>query len=200
MFNKFGRAMAACMVLVLAVPASGQQGFSDSFTFLKAVSERDGDKVTDLVSEPGTTVINTRDRGSGEGALHIVVRGRDSSWLAFLLGKGARPDIQSNRGETPLTMAAQIGWLEGAEILLARQASVNLGNGRGETPLILATQRRDVAMVRLLLSRGADPKRTDNVAGMSALDYAQQDPRAGAVLKLLEAKAAPARPAAGPTR
>ncbi len=200
MFNKFGRALAASMVLVLAVPASGQQGYSDSFNFLKAVRERDGGKVTDLVSEPGSIVVNTRDRGSGEGALHIVVRGRDSNWLAFLLGKGARPDLQSNRGETPLTLAAQIGWVEGAEILLSKRASVNLANGRGETPLILATQRRDLAMIRLLLSRGADPKRTDNVAGMSALDYAKQDPRAGAVLKMLEAKAAAARPVSGPTR
>jgi ankyrin repeat protein len=199
-FNKFGRALAACMVLMLTVPAAGQQSFSDSFTFLKAVRERDGDKVTDLVSEPGSVVINARERGSGEGALHIVVRGRDLNWLSFLLIKGARPDLQSNRGETPLTLAAQIGWVEGAEQLLARRASVNLANGRGETPLILATQRRDLAMVRLLLSRGADPKRTDNVAGMSALDYARQDPRAVVVLKLLEAKAAPAKPVAGPTK
>jgi ankyrin repeat protein len=198
-FNKFGRILAASTVLVLAVPASGQQTFSDSFTFLKAVKERDGDKVTSLVSEPGTTVINTRDRGSGEGALHILVRGRDLNWLAFLLGKGARPDIQTNRGETPLTLAAQIGWVEGAEQLISRRASIDLANGRGETPLILATQRRDVPMVRLLLSRGADPKRTDNVAGMSAIDYARQDPRAAAVLKMLEAKGA-AKPAAGPAK
>jgi ankyrin repeat protein len=199
-FNKFGRLAAASMVLMLAVPVSGQQTFSDSFTFLKAVRERDGEKVTNLVAEPGSVVINTRDRGSGEGALHIVVRGRDLNWLAFLLGKGARPDLQTSRGETPLTLAAQIGWVEGAEQLLLRRASVNLANSRGETPLILATQRRDLAMVRLLLGRGADPKRADNVAGMSALDYARQDPRAGAVLKLLEAKAAPAKPVAGPTR
>lgn len=201
-FNKFGRALAAATVMMLAVPASGQQSFSDSYNFLKAVKERDGAKVTDLVGEPSTgmVVINTRERGTGEGALHIVVRGRDLNWLAFLLGKGARPDIQSNRGETPLTLAAQIGWVEGAEELLARRASVDLANGRGETPLILATQRRDLAMVRLLLARRADPKRTDNVAGMSALDYAKQDPRAAAVLKLLEAKAGPARPSAGPTK
>jgi ankyrin repeat protein len=199
-FNKFGRVLAASMAMLLAVPASGQQTFSDSFTFLKAVRERDGDKVTALVSEPGSVVINTRDRSNGEGALHIVVRGRDLNWLAFLLGKGARPDIQTNRGDTPLTLAAQIGWLEGVEHLLARRASVDLPNGRGETALILATQRRDVPLVRLLLSRRADPKRTDNVAGMSALDYAKQDPRAGAVLKLLEAKVAPAKPVAGPTR
>lgn len=200
MFNKFGRVLAASIVLALAAPAAGQQTFSDSFAFLKAVRERDGAKVTDLVAEPGSVVINSRDRGNGEGALHIVVRGRDLTWLAFLLGKGARPDLQSNRGDTPLTLAAQIGWLEGVDHLLAKRASIDLPNGRGETALILATQRRDVPLVRLLLSRRADPKRTDNVAGMSALDYAKQDPRAVAVLKLLEAKVAPARPVAGPTR
>jgi uncharacterized protein len=198
--NKFGRAAAASMILVLAVPAAGQQSYSDGFTFLKAVRERDGDKVTSLVAEPGSVVINTRDRGNGEGAIHIVTRGRDLNWLAFLLGKGARPDLQTNRGDTALTLAAQIGWTEGVELLLSRRATVDLPNGRGETALILATQRRDMPLVRLLLSRNANPKRTDNVAGMSALDYARQDPRATMVLKLLEAKAGPAKPAAGPSK
>lgn len=202
MHNKFGRALAASIVLALAaVPAFAQMTYSDSYTFLKAVKERDGAKVNELVGgSTGTIVINSRDRTNGEGALHYTVRARDIIWLSFLLGKGARPDIQSNRGDTPLTLAAQIGWVEGAEQLLVRRASVDLANGRGETPLILATQRRDLAMVRLLLGRRADPKRTDNVAGMSALDYAKQDPRAGAVLKLLEARLAPPKPAAGPTK
>ncbi|HYE29560.1 MAG TPA: ankyrin repeat domain-containing protein [Allosphingosinicella sp.] len=200
MYHKFGRTVAASIALtVAAVPAAGQS-FSDSYTFLKAVKERDGAKVSALIEAPGSIVINTRDRANGEGALHYMVRARDLTWLAFLLGKGARPDVQSNRGDTPLTLAAQIGWLEGAEQLLSRRASVDLANGRGETPLILATQRRDLALVRLLLARRADPKRTDNVAGMSALDYARQDPRAGAVLKLLEAKAAARPPVQGPTR
>ncbi|MEA3065412.1 MAG: uncharacterized protein QOJ27_1864 [Sphingomonadales bacterium] len=201
MYNKFGRALAASMALALvAAPAFGQMGsYSDSYSFLKAVKDRDGPKVNELVSAPGSVVVNVRDRTNGEGALHYMVRARDLTWLAFLLGKGARPDLQSNRGDTPLTLAAQIGWVEGAEQLLLRRASVDLANGRGETALILATQRRDLAMVRLLLARRADPNRTDNVAGMSALDYAKQDPRANAVLKLLEAKAA-AKPSAGPVR
>jgi hypothetical protein len=44
-------------------------------------------------------------------------------------------------------------------------------------------------MVRLLLSHGADPKRTDHAAGYSALDYARQDNRAAPILRLLESKA-----------
>ena len=200
MLNKFGRVAAASIFLTLGAVAASGQNFSDSFTFLKAVKERDGTKVQDLVNAAGSNVINVRDRANGEGALHYMVRARDISWLAFLLGKGARPDIQSNRGETPLTLAAQIGWLEGAEQLLARRASVDLPNGRGETALILATQRRDLAMVRLLLARRADPNKADRVAGMSALDYAKQDPRAGTVLRLLEAKPATTKPVQGPTR
>lgn len=170
----------------LATSAISQTTYADSYTFLQAVKERDSATAIKIINELGSVALNSRDRTNGEGALHYLVRGRDANWLAFLLGKGARPNLQSNRGDTPLTLAVQIGWLEGAESLLARAASVDLANGRGETPLIIATQRRDLPLVRLLLSRRADPLRTDNVAGMSALDYARQDPRGTGVLSLLE--------------
>jgi uncharacterized protein len=196
--NKFGRGIAASLALALiAVPAAAQT-FSDSYTFLKAVKERDGDKVTGLVTAAGSTVINTRDRANGDGAIHYVVRDRDYTWLSFLLGKGARADLQNNRGETPLILAAQLGWTEGAQLLLRQGATVDQANSRGETPLILAVQRRDLATTRLLLSKGANPRRTDNVAGLSALDYAKQDSRAAAILKLLEAGPTKAKPAQGP--
>jgi ankyrin repeat protein len=116
-----------------------------------------------------------------------------------MLGKGARPDLQNKEGMTPLAIAAQIGWIEGAELLLRRKAKVDLANSRGETPLILAVQRRDLEMVRLLVDKGADPKRQDSVAGYSALDYARRDGRSQAILKLLETPAKPARAVAGPS-
>jgi ankyrin repeat protein len=178
-------ALAAVALVLLAVPALAQS-FSESFTFLKAVRDRDGATVQGLVATPNPAVINARDGAAGEGALHILARGRDLNWLSFLLGRGARPDIQSNDGTTPLILAAQLGWYEGAERLLARRANPNLGNSRGETPLILAVQRRDLTMVRLLRAQGADPNQTDNVAGYSALDYARQDRRAAAILQELE--------------
>ncbi|HEY0043125.1 MAG TPA: ankyrin repeat domain-containing protein [Allosphingosinicella sp.] len=200
---KFGRAAAAALVLAVAAPVIAPpavaQSYSEGYTFLKAVKERDAEKVTALVSRPGTTVVNTRDRGTGETALHTMVRGRDYTWLSFLIGKGARVDIQNNAGDTPLNLAAQIGWTEGAELILARGGSVDLANRRGETPLILAVQRGDLAMTRLLLRGGANPKKADNVAGYTALDYAKQAGRSPALLKLLEGQAAkPARGVAGP--
>jgi ankyrin repeat protein len=64
-----------------------------------------------------------------------------------------------------------------------------------------AVRNKDAALVRLLLAKGANPKKTDNVAGYSALDYAKQDIRAAAIVKLLEAPAPkPAREVAGPPR
>ena len=131
-------------------------------------------------------MINYRDQSSGEGALHVLVRGRDITWLNFLLARGARPDLQAHDGTTPLILAAQLGWYEGAQQLLARRANPNLGNRNGMTPLMFAVQRRDLQMVRLLRSQGADPNLADNVAGYSALDYARQDNRAAAILRELE--------------
>lgn len=192
-FNRTGLLLAAIVALI-AVPVAAQIGFSESYSFLKAVRERDGAKVDSITSNPSSTVVNARDRDSGEGALHIVTRGRDLNWLVFLLARRARPDITTNDGTTPLMLAAQIGWRDGAEQLLARGATVNASNSRGETPLMLAVQRNDLPMVRLLLSQGADPNQTDNVSGNSAMDYARQGgARSTSILRALEAP--PPRPA-----
>ena len=191
---------AALSLAVVAMPAQGQN-FSDGFTFLKAVKERDGAKAEALLAKSGSTIVNSKDPGDGQGALHIVIRGRDLPWLRFMLAKGARPDLQDKAGNTALALASQIGWEEGTEMLLRSGASVDLPNSRGETPLIFAVRSRNPEIVRLLLSEGADPTRTDNVAGYSALDYAKQASRAGALVKLLEApRAKPGSEVAGPPR
>ena len=175
-------ALAAC----IAVPAAAQMSFSEGFTFLKAVRERDGATAERILATPGSTALNIRDPGTGESALHILVRGRDAAWLNFMLGRGARPDTADREGNTPLILAAQLGWVDGAQILLDRRASPNLGNSRGETPLIFAVQRRDMPMVRLLMANRADPNQTDHVSGNSPMDYARQDSRAAAILRILE--------------
>jgi ankyrin repeat protein len=182
-----------------AVPLAAQN-FSEGYTFLKAVRERNGGKVQELVNNPSSNAINARDSKSGEGALHILVQERNLEWLAYLLSRGARPDIQDNEGVTPLALAAQLGWVEGATQILARGAKVDQSNQRGETPLILAIQSRQlavpdrVAMIRLLIGQGADPRRQDSFAGYSALDYARQDSRTPEILAAVQEK--PARAAA----
>src|SRR5690606_35965538 len=144
------------------------------FKFLKAVKEKDGDTATKMLEQPGTTVVNARDISSGESGLHIAVARRDLTWLNFLLGKRANPNIADKKGVTPLMLATRLGFLEGVEALASRGARIDVANDAGETPLISAVHRRDVALMRILLKAGADPDRTDN-SGRSASDYARLD-------------------------
>jgi ankyrin repeat protein len=190
-------AIAAAAVLLAAVPLQAQQR-SDWYTFLDAVKKRDGDKATSLIVAPASTVINKVDPSTGEGALHILTRERDLTWLSFMLGKRADPDVPNKQGSTALAIAAQIGWIEGADLLLRTGARVDRANNRGETPLILAVHNRDVPMARLLVSGGANPNWTDSVAGYSALDYARQDNRASALVKILETAKPATRKVSGP--
>ncbi len=199
-YFRFRRGIAVVMAAALMLPAAASaQQFSDSYTFLKAVRDRDGTKVTQMANEPGTTVVDSRDQRTGEAALHIVVKRRDSTWLSFLLGQGARTEIKDNAGNTPLMTAAAMGFTDGVQILLRRGARVDASNSSGETALIRAVQNRDVATVRVLLQSGANPKLGDNVTGMSARDYAARDPRAAAILRMLDEEAAPKPKAMGPS-
>ena len=102
---------------------------------------------------------------------------------------------------SPLIDAAQMGFTDGATLLIEERAGINIANARGETPLIAAVQARDVTMARLLLANGADAAQSDHVAGLSARDYAARDSRATAILKLIdETPPVKHKPMMGPTR
>jgi hypothetical protein len=182
-------------IAVLSPAAAQGSGIgSESFRFLESVRERNLGEAYQFLNEPGTAIVNTRDVTTGRTALHIVIEGRDLAWTNMLLGRGADPRIADRAGMTPLRLAAQIGFVEGAEALLARGANVNQATANGVTALHIAVQRRDIAMVRLLISAGANPDLPDNVAGKSAREYAAEDRRSTAILAALDAPAANRRP------
>lgn len=194
-------ARAAALALALLCPVAAQAQFSDTYNFLKAVKDADGQKTTDLLQKPGSTVVNSRDVTSGETALHIVIARRDNSWLAFLLAKGGNPNLADNNGNTPLMKAVQGRFEEGVRTLLAHNAQVDKANDSGETPLIRAVQLRDVGLVRLLVAQGANVDKRDTIAGMSARDYATRDNRTPGLVDAVNAaktSAAPKGPVQGP--
>ncbi|MBN8849907.1 MULTISPECIES: ankyrin repeat domain-containing protein [unclassified Sphingomonas] len=170
-----------------AAPAAAQQQ-SQSYKFLQAVKDAKGDEVTKILDQPGQRIINTRDVTTGDGALHIVIKRGDDMYLRYLLSRGADPNLRNGKGDTPLLMAIQYGQNALVDTLLLVKANPNLANSAGETPLIRAVQRRDLPLVRVLLAAGADPDMTDNVAGMSARDYAHADSRSPAIAKLIDEK------------
>ncbi|SEH15814.1 Ankyrin repeat-containing protein [Sphingopyxis sp. YR583] len=191
MFRRAEFRLAAFLALLVGAtglllsPAHAQ--FRGGYAFLQAVESRDGTKATDaLKGDP--SFINTRNPDTGETALIIVAKRRDTSWLRWLLAKDADPSVSDRQGVTPLMHAALINFTDGADELLKEKAPVDQTNRRGETALILAVQSKNVAMVRLLVRNRANPDKADHVAGMSARDYAKRDDRTGQMTAILDAK------------
>jgi ankyrin repeat protein len=192
---KFGLAT----VLMASPTIAVAQQRTQSYEFLEAVRKGDGDKVTDFLNQPGQLLINSKDRSSGDGALHIVTSRNDGVYLRFLLSKGADANIQDADGNTPAMLAVEKGFTDGLDSLIRYKANLNLANSRGETPLIRAVQLRRVDLVRTLLAGGANPDQADIIAGMSARDYARRDTRTPALLKLMDEAPKTKKPvAAGP--
>lgn len=179
--------VAASAPAVAQLPPTG-------LDFVQAVRSSDGDKATQLLQDHPAGFIDSRD-GDGNTGLIIAVTRRDEQWTAFLLGKGADPNVQGKAGDTALIIASRIGFDEAVDWLLQVGAKVDLANRMGETPLISAVEQRQASTVKLLLAAGADPDKTDTAAGYSARDYAQRDPRARDILQLINAKKP--KPAAG---
>ncbi len=185
-------AAAAGLLLAFAAPASAQE--ADSTAFVEAVRKSDGNKVTELLAKRPVGLLDSRD-AEGNTALLIALARRDEEWTAFLLSKGASPNLAGKTGEMPLIAAARVGFGDAVDWLLTVGAKVDEDNRAGETALIVAVQQRRLAVVRALLKAGASADKTD-YSGYSARDYALRDPRARDILQLIQAKGP--KPAANP--
>jgi uncharacterized protein len=180
--------------LLLSTPAmsqdSGGGGLgSDGDKFVEAVNKADGDTALQLIQDH-PTIVDSKD-AKGDTGLIIAIRRSDRDWTGFLLNKGADPNLQGANGDTPLITAARSRSNQAVEVagwLLGLGAKVDGTNRKGETPLIIAVQTGNADMVKALLDAGANPDRTDAVAGYSARDYANRDSRARAIQKLINDK------------
>jgi ankyrin repeat protein len=184
--KSFKIVLAACGLAIVSAPAFAQLAGNDGQDFIEAVQKRDGDKAMQLISDHPTIIDTKNDKG--DTGLLVAIRASDRDWTGFLLNKGADPNLQGAGGDTPLIAAARVGFDEAAGWLIGLGAKVDATNRSGETPLIIAVQQRNAPLVKLLLEHGADPDRTDNVAGFSARDYANRDSRARDIQKLIEEK------------
>jgi ankyrin repeat protein len=102
---------------------------------------------------------------AGNGQLDIV---------SFLLKKGANPNQQGWRGDTPLICViggSETGRVQIVEVLLKAGANPDLRSADGWTPLIYAATLREPEIVSVLLAAGAHVDATDN-DGSTALHYA----------------------------
>jgi len=172
---------------VAASPVAAQFHAPAGYDLVEAIKKRDGDEATQILDSRPQGIVNTKD-GEGNTGLIIAINRNDEQWTAFLLNKGADPNLAGKGGDTPLIAASRVGFGTAVEWLIGLKAKVDSTNRMGETPLIIAVQQREVPIVRILLNAGADPDKSDSAAGYSARDYATRDPRARDILKLINDK------------
>lgn len=106
-----------------------------------------------------------------ETFLHAAAREGFVEAARLLLQNGARHDVRTAAGATPLHLAcagrqvsangravflARIYGIEAARLLLAAGADVKIVDARERTPLHLACRCGDASLARLLLDKGAD--------------------------------------------
>lgn len=167
-----------------------------------AVSEKHADVVGALV-EGGADIharsavrkrrVNTDAAGFGAGvvmeveqggytALLFAAREGDVASARILLDRGASPEDTAPDGTTALVVASHSGHGALASLLLDRGASPNAA-GAGYRALHLAIVREDVALIRALLAKGADPNAAvERGTGMrrASPDYALESQTIGA--------------------
>ncbi len=178
--------LAAASLATFAAPAVAQLN-DPGLDFVQAVKNRDGDKALQLLNDHPTGLVNRRD-GDDNTPLILTIARRDSEWTAYLLNKGADPNLAGKAGDTPLIVASRIGFADAVDWLLGLGAKVDATNRMGETALITAVQQRQTPIVKLLLAAGADPDKSDAAAGYSARQYAERDTRARDILQMINAK------------
>jgi ankyrin repeat protein len=129
----------------------------------------------------------------------------DTALMKLLLKYGADPKIATAQGDTALTAAAGIGWVDGVtyersavenveavRLLLDLGLDPNQANNEGRTPLMGAALKGRTEVIQLLVDRGADLAARDRgsrdthipgatIAGVTfqAIDYSEGLVRVG---------------------
>jgi ankyrin repeat protein len=109
----------------------------------------------------------------GLSALHWASKADHLETTRLLLSRGAEVDRFGSDEKTALHSAVLADQILMVELLIDNGADVNIPEGTyGQTPLILAARSSFVGLVRLLISKGANPRLRDREE-MTALDWAR---------------------------
>jgi ankyrin repeat protein len=151
------------------------KGQAPLFVALRAGSLRAAEALL-AAPEPDVDALNE----TGESPLMMAALKGQVEWVRRLLERGAKVN---KSGWTPLHYAATGPNPAVVRLLLDRGAAVDAESPNRTTPLMMAARYGDEASVEVLLSHGADPRRT-NDRGLGAADFARDGGRAALAQKL----------------
>jgi hypothetical protein len=142
-------------------------------------------ELAELLITKGATVL-AKDV-NGFTALHNAVLRNDINMLEFLIKKGAAIDALDKNRETPLhlSLLRKDVKIEIAKLLIEKGANVNAVNKDGATSLHDAIFRENSAMVKFLLSKGADVTIKYSIYD-DAVSYAKRCDTVTEIIQLLE--------------
>lgn len=125
--------------------------------------------VAETILQKKPELINQRELGLGETALHRAVLGEDMAMIDFLLQKGASTTHANHFGRTVLHYAAMGGNLRQVVRLIEAGSDVFALDVRGSTPLHEAAAADATDVYQYLINLGASDS-TRNNAGKSAAE------------------------------
>ncbi|MEP7294719.1 MAG: ankyrin repeat domain-containing protein [Burkholderiales bacterium] len=144
-----------------------------------AIQERSLKAAGALLARPATDVDALNQ--AGESALMMAALKGDMAGMELLLKRGAKVD---QPGWSAILYAATGPEPKAVELLLDRGAAIDATSPNQSTPLMMAAQYGSEESVKLLLARGADARRR-NQLNLGAVDFARKSGRE-ALAKLLE--------------
>ena len=110
----------------------------------------------------------------------------DAAKVRLLLSKGAKVDVRSRLGRTPLLIAAAYdGATEAARLLIEKGADVNARDKSGMSVLEQAASSNHIALVHFLLAKGAEVNTVDEGGFTALMAAAGNGDRNAAMVKLL---------------
>ena len=121
---------------------------------------------------------------------HLAIKTKQIDIITYLLDKGLDPNIQDDRGNTPLHIATREESLEFISILINNGADPDIKDNQGNSPLHEATLQGNTSSISFLINNRADPNIQD-IQGSTPLHIAAFNKDDTSISALLDNKADP---------
>jgi ankyrin repeat protein len=162
---------AEIVALLLAQGADVNSTNDRDWTPLHSAADGGHRDVSDLLLAHGADV-NARAHVSPEPRLVAVPMSEEAKSILQAEARAETEAQEERLGERPLHLAAEKGYNDVVELLLAHKAEVDAKTESGETPLYLAAREGHKDVVELLLAHGADVNAKDKNFGRTPLHVA----------------------------